>query len=102
MPAYDYRCPSCDQVFEVVRAFANREDVVCSVCGTTAKRLFTPVGVVFKGSGFHNTDYRPRPKNEEPSPSGKDSSVSSTSAGANSTDTAASSTPPAASTPSGD
>ncbi|MHB1136076.1 MAG: FmdB family zinc ribbon protein [Coriobacteriia bacterium] len=95
MPAYDYRCPSCDDVFEVVRALTNREDVVCSKCGTTAKRLFSPVGVVFKGTGFHNTDYRPRPKSEESSPSGKDSCASST-------DTGACSTCPAAPTPSGD
>ncbi|MBN2840452.1 MAG: zinc ribbon domain-containing protein [Coriobacteriia bacterium] len=95
MPAYDYRCPSCDHVFEVVRSFADREDVMCPSCATTAKRLFTPVGVVFKGSGFHNTDYRPRPTSEESSPAGKDSCPSSSS-----TDSCASR--PAASAPVGD
>lgn len=95
MPAYDYRCPSCDDVFEVVRAFTDREPVICAECGTTAKRLFTPVGVVFKGSGFHNTDYRPRPKSEESSPAGKDSS-------SNSAGTGTASTSPAAPAPSGD
>ena len=78
MPAYDYRCPSCDHVFEVVRSFTDRGDEACPVCATTAKRLFAPVGVVFKGSGFHNTDYRPRPKSEESSPAGKDSSTTTT------------------------
>jgi len=73
VPAYDYRCPACDHVFEVVRAISDRTDVVCPSCETPAKRLFSPVGVVFKGSGFHNTDYRPRPKSEESSPAGKDS-----------------------------
>lgn len=82
MPAYDYRCPSCELVFEVVRAITDRDDVVCPECGVIGKRLFTPVGVVFKGSGFHNTDYRPRPKSEESSPSGKDSCTSSTGTGA--------------------
>lgn len=85
MPAYDYRCPSCDHVFEVVRPITAHDDVACPTCGALAKRLFSPVGVVFKGSGFHNTDYRPRPKNEESSPSGKDSCASSTGAGACST-----------------
>ncbi|MEL7667589.1 MAG: FmdB family zinc ribbon protein [Actinomycetota bacterium] len=73
MPAYDYRCTACDHVFEVVRAISDRAEVVCPTCEAPAKRQFSPVGVVFKGSGFHNTDYRPRPKSEEPSPSGKDS-----------------------------
>ena len=38
---------------------------VCPECGRATKRLFTPVGVQFKGSGFHNTDYKPRPKESE-------------------------------------
>ncbi len=58
MPAYDYRCPTCDCVFEVNRSIRETGPVSCPECGTEAKRLFTPVGIVFKGSGFHNTDYR--------------------------------------------
>ena len=61
MPAYDYRCPACDTRFEVTRAFGDGSATPCPDCGVEAKRVFTPVGVVFKGSGFHNTDYRPRP-----------------------------------------
>jgi putative FmdB family regulatory protein len=64
MPAYDYRCTECDTVFEVVRAIGDTTQVVCPTCDAPAKRLFTPVGVVFKGSGFHNTDYRPKPKED--------------------------------------
>lgn len=73
MPAYDYRCPSCDLIFELTRSLSDTSEVSCPTCGGPAKRVFSPVGVVFKGSGFHNTDYRPRPKSEESSPSGKDS-----------------------------
>jgi putative FmdB family regulatory protein len=73
MPAYDFRCLSCDAVFELNRSISDTSEVVCPTCGGTTKRVFTPVGVVFKGSGFHNTDYKPRPKGEEPSPSGKSS-----------------------------
>ena len=70
MPAYDYRCPACDRLFEVTRAAGATEEVCCPSCGTAAKRVFTPVGVVFKGSGFHNTDYRAKPKEEgSPAPS---------------------------------
>lgn len=73
MPAYDYRCLPCDRIFELTRSLSDTSEVVCPSCGGATKRVFTPVGVVFKGSGFHNTDYRPSPKSEESSPSGKDS-----------------------------
>ncbi|MDO8949754.1 MAG: zinc ribbon domain-containing protein [Actinomycetota bacterium] len=86
MPAYDYKCPTCDDVFEVNRSFGDTSSVVCPVCEVEAKRLFSPVGIHFKGTGFHNTDYRakkviPAPpeakgseKAEKPAPCGGDSS----------------------------
>ena len=58
MPAYDYRCTECESTFEVTRAITDVSDVMCPACGTAAKRVFSPVGVVFKGTGFHTTDYR--------------------------------------------
>lgn len=61
MPAYDYRCIECRDVFEVVRPAADDSDVRCPSCDGPTKRVFTPVGVVFKGSGFHSTDYRKKP-----------------------------------------
>lgn len=82
MPAYDYRCLSCQSVFELTRSLSDTSEVRCPTCGGETKRLFTPVGVVFKGSGFHNTDYRPRPKSEESSPTGKDSCADSGSSAA--------------------
>lgn len=82
MPAYDYRCLSCASVFELTRSLSDTSAVSCPSCGSQTKRVFTPVGVVFKGSGFHNTDYRPRPKSEESSPSGKDSCTDSGSSAA--------------------
>ncbi|MBE0476259.1 MAG: hypothetical protein IBX62_04065 [Coriobacteriia bacterium] len=68
MPAYDYRCKACRETFEVVRPVSDASDVSCPACGAEAKRLFTPVGVVFKGSGFHNTDYRRKSDAGEPAP----------------------------------
>ena len=68
MPSYDFRCPECDVRFEVTRPVGETDGVCCPDCGTAAKRVFTPVGVVFKGSGFHNTDYRSRPKDDSPAP----------------------------------
>jgi putative FmdB family regulatory protein len=80
MPAYDYRCLGCDEIFEIVRPFSNNDAVCCPACGSPAKRVFTPVGVVFKGSGFHNTDYRPRPKETDGSAAAKDSATAPTAA----------------------
>ena len=68
MPSYDFRCPECDERFEITRPAGTAQNVCCPACGTLAKRVFTPVGVVFKGSGFHNTDYRSRPKDDTPAP----------------------------------
>lgn len=68
MPAYDYRCPACDACFEVTRSISDKSAQTCPECGVEAKRLFSPVGIVFKGSGFHNTDYRKKsalPANEK-------------------------------------
>lgn len=78
MPTYDYKCAECEDVFEVTRASTDTSAVTCPRCGSAAKRVFTPVGVVFKGSGFHSTDYRSKPseaapkKDEAPAPCGAD------------------------------
>lgn len=61
MPVYDYKCTACDERFEVSRQMGATSDESCPLCGSPAKRVFTPVGVAFKGSGFHNTDYRNKP-----------------------------------------
>jgi putative FmdB family regulatory protein len=86
MPAYDYRCSKCDVVFEVNRSFGDSSTVNCPHCDLEARRLFAPVGIHFKGTGFHNTDYRgkkaiPAPsaeagneKAEKPAPCGGDGS----------------------------
>jgi putative FmdB family regulatory protein len=57
MPRYDFQCPECETTFEVARPASERDAPSCPDCGEEAKRVFTPVGVVFKGSGFHSTDY---------------------------------------------
>lgn len=66
MPAYDYKCTACSQRFEIVHAMNERVDPACPSCGGKAKKVFGAVGVAFKGTGFHNTDYRPRPAESAP------------------------------------
>jgi len=76
MPAYDYRCTACDTIFEVTRKAGSPAEEVCPECGGPTKRVFTPVGVVFKGSGFHNTDYN----KTSPNPATADAPKSDTAA----------------------
>jgi len=64
MPDYDFRCTECDELFEVTRSMAASGEERCPRCGAEARKVFSPVGVSFKGPGFHNTDYRPQPKDE--------------------------------------
>jgi putative FmdB family regulatory protein len=61
MPIYEYRCTSCNHVFEVSHEVGGQPGP-CPNCGAigTAHRVFTSVGLIFKGSGFHTTDYRKR------------------------------------------
>lgn len=67
MPAYDFRCIECSNVCEVTRSTSDDSAVICPVCGGATKQVFHAVGVHFKGSGFHNTDYRPARPVETPS-----------------------------------
>jgi putative FmdB family regulatory protein len=60
MPAYDFKCTDCGEVFEVTRPASDDSALSCPACGGATKRVFSPVGVHFKGGGFHTTDYRTR------------------------------------------
>jgi putative FmdB family regulatory protein len=66
MPTYDYRCTSCEKDFEVSRGMRATGEECCPFCGAPAVKIFSPVSVAFKGSGFHNTDYRTKPVDPTP------------------------------------
>jgi len=57
MPLYEYRCENCGHTFDVTHPVGGTPGP-CPVCGGPARRLFSSVGLIFKGSGFHTTDYR--------------------------------------------
>ena len=57
MPTYDYRCKQCGKTHEIAHGFNDPRPATCPSCGGPLVRVFHPVGVVFKGSGFHKTDY---------------------------------------------
>ncbi|MDD5448529.1 MAG: zinc ribbon domain-containing protein [Actinomycetota bacterium] len=55
MPRYEYECKSCKKRFEVVHGINETVDS-CEYCGGNVRKVFHPVGVIFKGSGFYSTD----------------------------------------------
>ena len=58
MPVYEYECTGCSSHFELIRGFNEDGTVSCPECGCDAQRVFKPVPVIFKGSGFYVTDHR--------------------------------------------
>ena len=58
MPIYTYQCQSCGSVLEKRQSFADAPLTTCEACSGELRKLLHPVGIVFKGSGFYNTDYR--------------------------------------------
>ncbi|WP_081683702.1 FmdB family zinc ribbon protein [Granulicoccus phenolivorans] len=59
MPTYQYRCKNCGKELEVVQSFSDDALTLCPNCHQEAlQKVFSAVGVVFKGSGFYRTDSR--------------------------------------------
>jgi putative FmdB family regulatory protein len=58
MPVYTYRCSNCGVQFEKQQSFKDKKLLRCPECGKRAlKKVYLPVGIVFKGSGFYATDH---------------------------------------------
>jgi putative FmdB family regulatory protein len=64
MPIYEYRCKKGHH-FEVQRRIGEDGVTSCEVCGEPVSRVFHPIAVHFKGSGFYNTDYGTRKRSRE-------------------------------------
>jgi len=58
MPIYEYECEECRLRFELRRPFSEDGGTACPQCASYARRLFSPVPIIFKGSGFYITDNR--------------------------------------------
>ena len=59
MPTYQYACTSCDQQLEAWQSFTDPALTDCPACTGSLRKVFSAVGVVFKGSGFYRNDSRP-------------------------------------------
>ena len=72
MPTYEYRCLN-GHTFEVIQSMSDDPVETCEVCDAPVERVFHPVAVHFKGSGFYSTDYKSKSK----ATAGKDGDSSS-------------------------
>jgi putative FmdB family regulatory protein len=61
MPTYEYACTECGTHIEVVQSMSDAPLATCAVCGGKLRKVFSPIGIVFKGSGFYRTDSRGKP-----------------------------------------
>ena len=58
MPTYQYACTACGHKFEAVQSFSDSSLTDCPECTGRLRKVFSSVGIVFKGSGFYRTDSR--------------------------------------------
>ncbi|WP_053617277.1 FmdB family zinc ribbon protein [Nocardiopsis sp. NRRL B-16309] len=56
MPTYQYACTECGAQMEVVQSFSDESLTVCPECEGRLRKVYSAVGIVFKGSGFYRTD----------------------------------------------
>ncbi|ROS22921.1 FmdB family zinc ribbon protein [Cellulomonas sp. PhB150] len=89
MPTYSYACTVCGHAFDIQQSFSEDSLTVCPECDGRLRKVFSSVGVVFKGSGFYRNDAR--------AGSGKSSSIPATPSSDSSSSTPAA--PAASSTP---
>ncbi|MFI8291846.1 FmdB family transcriptional regulator [Streptomyces sp. ms191] len=82
MPTYQYQCTECGEGLEAVQKFTDDALTVCPNCQGRLKKVFSAVGIVFKGSGFYRNDSRGSSSSSSPAsskPSGTSSSATSSS-----------------------
>ena len=80
MPTYQYACTACGHQLEAVQSFADEPLTECPACEGRLRKLFSGIGVVFKGSGFYRTDSRAASSaSDKPAPSPSSTSSSSSS-----------------------
>ncbi|MFG2434991.1 FmdB family zinc ribbon protein [Streptomyces sp. NPDC048508] len=83
MPTYQYQCTECGEGLEAVQKFTDDALTECPNCGGRLKKVFSAVGIVFKGSGFYRNDSRG--SSSSSSPATKPSTSTATSSDSKST-----------------
>ncbi|MGK5641226.1 FmdB family zinc ribbon protein [Streptomyces sp. URMC 126] len=80
MPTYQYQCTECGEGLEAVQKFTDDALTVCPSCDGRLKKVFSAVGIVFKGSGFYRNDSRGSSSSSTPASSSSSSSKTSSTA----------------------
>ncbi|CAL9311357.1 FmdB family zinc ribbon protein [Streptomyces olindensis] len=96
MPTYQYQCTECGEGLEAVQKFTDDALTECPSCKGRLKKVFSAVGIVFKGSGFYRNDSRG--SSSSSSPASKSSSSSSSSSSDSSSSSSSSSSAGSSST----
>ncbi|WP_328464945.1 FmdB family zinc ribbon protein [Streptomyces sp. NBC_00448] len=78
MPTYQYQCTECGEALEAVQKFSDDALTECPNCAGRLRKVFSAVGVVFKGSGFYRTDSRGSSSSSTPAPKSGGSDTKST------------------------
>ncbi|MFI9782130.1 FmdB family zinc ribbon protein [Kitasatospora sp. NPDC051984] len=97
MPTYQYQCTECGNSLEAVQKFSDDALTTCPVCQGKLRKVFSAVGVVFKGSGFYRTDSRSSSSSSLSSSSSASSSSSTSTTSSSTSSTSSTSSAPAAS-----
>ena len=99
MPTYAYACTACNHAFEAVQSFSDDSLSVCPECDGRLRKVFSSVGVVFKGSGFYRNDARAGAKSSTLSPVPSTASAPESSSSGSSSDSTSSSSSSSSSSP---
>ncbi|MEF3119460.1 FmdB family zinc ribbon protein [Streptomyces chrestomyceticus] len=91
MPTYQYQCTACGEGLEAVQKFTDDALTECPACNGRLKKVFSAVGIVFKGSGFYRNDSRGSSSSSTPASSSSSSSGSSSSSDSGSSSSSSSS-----------
>ncbi|MEU3990706.1 FmdB family transcriptional regulator [Streptomyces platensis] len=79
MPTYQYQCTECGEGLEAVQKFTDDALTECPACNGRLKKVFSAVGIVFKGSGFYRNDSRGSSSSSSPAKSAATSGTTSSS-----------------------
>ncbi|MEU0639649.1 MULTISPECIES: FmdB family zinc ribbon protein [Streptomyces] len=101
MPTYQYQCTECGEGLEAVQKFTDDALTVCPSCEGRLKKVFSAVGIVFKGSGFYRNDSRGASSSSAPASSSKPAEKSEKAASGSSSSSSSSSSSEKAASSSG-
>jgi len=100
VPTYQYACTACGHRFEAVQAFTDATLTECPECAGRLRKVFSSVGIVFKGSGFYRTDSRSGAEKSASAPSSETTKKDGSSGGSGSGTSSDSSSSTSSSSPS--